>query len=240
MADSKYLIFIDESGDHILDFTNQQYSVFVLACCIIKKGEYLHNLLPKFTDIKLKYFHNDGIIFHEREIHKKINEFSLLKNRDIFNNFMTDLNNLIIGIDYTLVATVINKPAIKIKAERLPHAYHFANKLCIERIQEFLKENNASNDMTTLLFEKRGEQEDKELKVNFYDLMREMNWNNLNIEIAPKATNSLGLQFVDLMARPIGRYAINPNQPNRAFEILKNKFRKQDGKFEDCGLKIYP
>jgi hypothetical protein len=94
--------------------------------------------------------------------------------------------------------------------------------------------------MTTLLFEKRGEQEDKELKVNFYDLMREMNWNNLNIEITPKATNSLGLQFVDLMARPIGRYAINPNQPNRAFEILKNKFRKQDGKFEDCGLKIYP
>jgi hypothetical protein len=139
MADSKYIIFIDESGDHILDFTNQQYSVFVLACCIIKKGEYLHNLLPKFTDIKLKYFHNDGIIFHEREIHKKINEFSLLKNRDILNNFMTDFNNLIIGIDYTLVATVINKPAIKIKAERLPHAYHLRANYVLKEYKNFLK-----------------------------------------------------------------------------------------------------
>jgi len=237
---SEYLIFIDESGDHTLDFTNEQYSVFVLACCIIKKEDYLYDLLPKFTELKLKYFNNDGIIFHEREIHKKINEFSKLKNRDIFDSFMADLNNLIINIKYTLVAAVIDKSALKVKNENPPHIYHLASKLCIERIQKFLEENDALEKKTTLLFEKRGEKEDKELKLNFYDLINSLGWKNLDVAIAPKATNSAGLQFVDLMARPIGRYVINPSQQNRAFEILKDKFRKQNGNFQDYGLKIYP
>ena len=34
-------------------------------------------------------------------------------------------------------------------------------------------------------------------------------------------TNSVGLQLVDLVARPIGRYVYQPDQANRAFEILK-------------------
>lgn len=41
--------------------------------------------------------------------------------------------------------------------------------------------------------------------------------------MADKKTNSCGLQFADLTARPIGLSVLRPNQPNRAFDILQNK-----------------
>jgi hypothetical protein len=57
---------------------------------------------------------------------------------------------------------------------------------------------------------------------------------------------SSGLQFADLVARPIGLNLLRPEQPNRAFAILKEKFfceggRKRTGKgFEGLGLKVFP
>ncbi len=57
---------------------------------------------------------------------------------------------------------------------------------------------------------------------------------------------SSGLQFDDLVARPIGLSTLRPNQPNRAFEILKRKFYCDGGReavghgYEGLGMKIFP
>ena len=48
------------------------------------------------------------------------------------------------------------------------------------------------------------------------------------IFIADKKTNSVGLQLVDIAARPIGLSVLRPNQPNRAFAVLEKKIY-QDG-----------
>jgi hypothetical protein len=56
---------------------------------------------------------------------------------------------------------------------------------------------------------------------------------------ADKRANSVGLQIADLVAHPIGRNYINPNQKNRSYEILAKKFYKypnHGGK----GIKIFP
>ena len=51
---------------------------------------------------------------------------------------------------------------------------------------------------------------------------------------------------MDLVARPIGRYVYQPDQANRAFEILKAKFyckggRNQVGReFDQVWLKHFP
>ena len=64
--------------------------------------------------------------------------------------------------------------------------------------------------------------------------------------MASKASNSAGLQLADLVARPIGRYVIDPKQSNRAFDVLKKKFFCEGGRecvgadFEDRGLKRFP
>jgi hypothetical protein len=48
------------------------------------------------------------------------------------------------------------------------------------------------------------------------------------------------LQIADLVARPIGLSVLRPDQENRAFEIIKNKFRKYNNEYKKYGLKIFP
>jgi len=56
-----------------------------------------------------------------------------------------------------------------------------------------------------------------------------------------KAANVPGLQIADLVARPIGRHALDPRQPNRAFEIIEKKLdRNPSGRVNGWGLKVFP
>ena len=58
---------------------------------------------------------------------------------------------------------------------------------------------------------------------------------------ADKKSNSSGLQFADLLARPIGRAVLNPGQVNRAYDVIKTKFyANHSGKIEGWGLKCLP
>jgi len=53
--------------------------------------------------------------------------------------------------------------------------------------------------------------------------------------------NSTGLQLADLIARPIGRKLLKPEQQNRAFEIINTKFRRDSsGEVKGWGLKLFP
>lgn len=59
--------------------------------------------------------------------------------------------------------------------------------------------------------------------------------------IADKKTNSEGLQFADLSARPVGLSVVRPGQINRAFEILQKKLHKNlDGEVSGYGFHLYP
>jgi hypothetical protein len=45
----------------------------------------------------------------------------------------------------------------------------------------------------------------------------------------------------DLVAQPIARRVITPDQPNRAYDIIEKKFRKDGkGNATGYGLKIFP
>ena len=56
-----------------------------------------------------------------------------------------------------------------------------------------------------------------------------------------KKVNSTGLQLADLVARPIGLHSFKPDQPNRAFEIINNKFiTLNNGYYQRKCLKIFP
>lgn len=57
---------------------------------------------------------------------------------------------------------------------------------------------------------------------------------------------SSGLQLADLVARPIGLKTLRPEQENRAFDVLTNKFYCDGGRgklgtgYQGVGMKIYP
>ena len=59
-----------------------------------------------------------------------------------------------------------------------------------------------------------------------------------SFEFKWKADDVIGLQIADLVAYPLTRYVLNPNQVNLAFDVIKPNIFQQDGKI--VGLKVFP
>ncbi|HGM8044580.1 TPA: DUF3800 domain-containing protein, partial [Pseudomonas aeruginosa] len=90
---------------------------------------------------------------------------------------------------------------------------------------------------TYFIFEARGYKEDAELELAFRRVCDGENWVGqtfpFQIVIADKKTNCEGLQLADLTARPIGLSHLRPDQPNRAYDVLRQKI----GRY---GRKVFP
>ena len=87
--------------------------------------------------------------------------------------------------------------------------------------------------MTHFVFECRGKKEDRELIEEFERVCAGANYRGehlpFQMTLADKKSNCCGLQLADVMARPIGRNTMRPNEPNRAFDIIRKKFYRDGG-----------
>jgi hypothetical protein len=242
---SDYLIYVDESGDHLLSKADPEYPVFVLSFCIFQKEHYVTQVVPGLQRIKLTHFGHDMVVFHERDIRKASGHFAFLTDAMRRDAFMRDLNGWVERSPFTIVAVVIRKEAFGKKHAESRNPYHFAMRLGLERVDKFLHKNGQGERATHVIFEARGKREDQELELEFRRVCDGANYAGrrlpLEFVLAEKSVNSSGLQLSDLTARPIGRYVISPTQPNRAFSIIEKKLdRSSNGRVRGCGLKIYP
>jgi hypothetical protein len=246
---SNFVVYVDESGDHGMQNIDKNYPVFVLAFCIFHKRYYSENVVPALQKFKFNNFGHDIVILHERDIRKESGIFKF-KNQSETKNFISRLTGIINSSNFILVSCVIDKIALLETHAGMLHPYHIALAFCLETLYEFLQEKRQHEAITHIVFECRGAKEDKDLELEFRRICAGANKFEkilpLEIVFADKKANSCGLQFADLVARPIGLSHFRPNQENRAFEILKRKFFCSGGRvqvgsgFEDWGLKIYP
>jgi len=241
---SDYIVYVDESGDHGLISIDPNYPVFVLAFCLFEKDKYAEQIAPEIIKLKFKHFGHDQIILHEHEIRKAKGVFTVLQNKNVREPFLEDLNILIEKSDFLLMASVINKSKINQMHLTPANPYHIAMKFGLERIFLHLKKSGCKTGTTYFVFESRGKKEDMELELEFRRACdRNATGNKLPfvIVMADKKRNSAGLQLADLIARPIGRKIIKPDQKNRAYEIIDKKFKRdENGNEKGWGLKIYP
>ncbi|MDO6719858.1 DUF3800 domain-containing protein [Psychrosphaera sp. 1_MG-2023] len=245
MSFSEYIVYVDEAGDHSLASIDTDFPVFVLAFCIFEKQQYINQTTPAVQEFKFNYFGHDMTILHEREIRKSIAPFNILQNRNVRQHFMADLSRLMSEAPFTLVASCIDKQNFIHRRGRNENPYHVAMQFGLERVFYFLQERRQVNQKTHIVFERRGKKEDNELELEFRRLLDQSNINgmseSLDIIFADKKVNSTGLQLADMVARPIGRHIMESTQPNRAFEIIKTKFRTSpQGNIRGWGLKCYP
>jgi hypothetical protein len=168
-----------------------------------------------------------GTILHEREIRKAEKRFSFLTNADLRNSFQADLSAMIAETDYKVIAVAINKEEKNRQNLLTDNLYELGVKYGLVKIEDFLKEKNDFN-YTTITFESRAHsidgyrQEDEQL----YSYFKKTAHENFGIEIHIKSAGGLGLQFADMIARPIGIHVLRPEQANRAWEIIKGKIFK--------------
>jgi hypothetical protein len=243
---SDLVVYVDESGDHSLESIDQQYPVFVLAFCVFYKQHYAHTVVPSVEMLKFKHFGHDVIVLHETDIRKEKSGFRFNSRADK-QAFMDELHGLIETDNFILISSTIDKNRLR---ERNQNPYHLALGFCLETLHELMQEKHQDTRTTHVVVECRGKKEDRELELEFRRICGGANkfGKTLPFEIvfADKKTNSIGLQLADLVARPIGLSVIRPEQPNRAFEVLKRKFFCSGGRqkvgdgYEGWGHKIYP
>jgi hypothetical protein len=241
---SDYIVYVDESGDHSLISIDEGYPVFVLSFCIFEKTHYSHVVTPALRMLKFATFGHDMVILHEQDIRKKTGAFSLM-GKEVREFFFDDLNALIARVNFTLISTVIDKYQLKKDTTKNTHVYHLAMQLGLEQLHHFLQSQGQQHRLTHVICEARGRIEDQALQSEF---LRVCSGHNslkkalpFKIIIADKKTNSEGLQFADLAARPIGLSVIRPGQLNRAFQILQKKFhRSNQGEISGYGFYLYP
>ncbi|MBS0615497.1 MAG: DUF3800 domain-containing protein [Verrucomicrobia bacterium] len=226
MQNSDYIVFVDESGDHSLDSLNPRYPIFVLSFCVFRKETYIREISPALGMLKVSLFGHDTIVLHEYEIRKKEGVFNKLS-REKREELFEALNELMTNADFTLIPIVINKTALKKSGIDSPNVYHLAMQYGLELLYQYLSDRDQQDMKTHVIFEARGKSEDLALEVEFRRVCDYQNSNQkplpFEIVIANKKTNSCGLQFADLAARPIGLSVLRPEQSNRAFGILESK-----------------
>ena len=246
MTYSDYVIFVDESGDHSLASIDLEYPVFVLDFCLFRKDHYANAVVPEVEKFKFTHFGHDIVVLHEHDIRKQKPPFVFLKNQEKRYAFMDGLNRLVDEADFTIIATVIDKQRHTKTYSSPEDPYTLALKFCMERAYAFLREQEQHERVTHVVVERRGKREDDELELAFRRIRDDANYQGpmLGFEIvfADKKINSAGLQLADLTARPIGRHVMNPAQPNRAWDIIKQKLHRnpKTGKGDGWGLKIFP
>ena len=185
------------------------------------------------------------MVLHGHEIRKAQGDFNILLNANTRTKFFERLNSIIAAADFTIIAAVIDKQRHVKRYKEPVDPYEIALVFCMERLQRCLMERAQVNRMTHVQVECRGKAEDAKLELEFRRVRDGQNavgpMPNLDLRFMDKKHNSTGLQLADLVAHPIGRRLIKPDQPNRAYDVLEPKFRRGPaGQVRGYGLKIFP
>lgn len=200
------------------------YPMFVLAFCIFEKSAYADRVAPEVLKLKFRHFGHDQVILHEHDIRKAKGPFNFLLNKERREPFYEDLNRLVEQSPFILIASAIRKELLQHKYAEPDNPYHIAMSFGLERIFLHLNGLGRRDGVTYMLFEGRGKKEDTELELEFRRACdKNATGRRLPFEIVmcDKRCNSAGLQLADLIARPIGRKILKPDQPNRAYDVIK-------------------
>jgi hypothetical protein len=229
-----FIIYVDESGDHSLDSINKDYPIFVLTFCLFSVSDYIQEAVPVLQHFKFKYFGHDQIVLHETDIRKNKHPFGFLRtNKKLRDSFLSDLSDTIVKTPFTIIPVLIDKVKLKDRYSQPFNPYNLGLRFGLERLNDILLREGQEGKEICIVFEKRGENEDKDLELEFLRICnkneqfgyKKINFGNIVYKflLADKKTNSSGLQLADLTARPIGLNFLKPDQNNRAFDIIKKK-----------------
>ncbi|MFT4248879.1 MAG: DUF3800 domain-containing protein [Pseudomonas sp.] len=246
---SDYVVFVDESGDHGMASIDPAYPLFVLACCLIGKRDYMATVVPAMQRIKFDTFGHDSVVLHEREIRRDLGAFDVLREPGRKQAFLQALTDALAAAPMTVFAAVIDKRQL-LDRNRGENPYEVSLRFCLERICYKLGRqgqlgSSFAPSITHVLCEARGTNEDHDLELAFRRICSGDNYGRHAMPFEPvicdKKCNSIGLQLADLVARPIGMNRLRPEQSNRAWEVIREKLdRDAQGRYTGYGLKCFP
>lgn len=99
-------LFIDESGQ--ANPKSKDSPCYILCGCIVNE-ECRNYLKIRADQIKFKYWGNTSIVFHSREIGRKVDDFENLRDQDTWKSFQQDLFRFLSSGGFQIFIVVIDK-----------------------------------------------------------------------------------------------------------------------------------
>jgi hypothetical protein len=244
------LLFLGESGHHGLKKINQEFPIFLLACCIFEEAYYEEIFINQVKELKIKQYNDPDIIFHSRGIRKWQNQFKCLGDINKRSDFYKDLDNLIKNSHFKIIASAINKDKlIQLFGPRADNPYNISLSFILER--SIFYTDNIGCSSIGIIAESRGKKEDNHLFTQYQLIIsngttyitNERFKNKIkSFKFINKPENNIGTQIADLVAYPIATKIIYPDRINLAFEVLEDKIYRQfpGSDYIGYGLKVFP
>ena len=235
----KYFLFLDESGDLGLRNIDPGFPVFVLCGVIASENSYTR-IKKEMNTLKQDLWKSKNVIFHSRDIRKCNDEFKILFDLKIKEEFYNRINSIVQNSDYSIISSGIQKEKyIRSYGKLSSDIYEIALSFIVERTVFYLDDVADEDKSLEIIIEKRGSKEDAKLNEHFNRLLswgtgyvsanRLKNY-QMKIAFEHKENNINGLQLSDLIAYPIARHVINPKRVNPAFDQFVDKFYKKNGR----------
>lgn len=241
------LLFLDESGDHNLAVIDPSYPLFVLGGVIVEQRYAEGPLEEAFRDFKKRLFAREDLVLHTADITRNRNGFERLKERGFRERFYDELNGLLRGFDFKVVACVIRKDDhLRRYGLAALDPYMLSLDVLVER---FCFEIGNVAGGGVIVAERRDPTLDRELDIAWLNLkvtgtryLRAKDIENriVGLNLRPKSANVAGLQLADLVVTPIGRKVLGKTA-KEDYRIVEQKFRRgRAGEIEGYGLVVLP
>lgn len=241
------VLFLDESGDHNLSVIDPSYPLFVLGGVIVDQRYAEGQLEDTLRAFKRRLFGRDDLILHTADITRNRNGFEPLKERAFRERFYQELNALLRGLDFRVVACVIRKnDHLQRYGVAALDPYMLSLDVLVER---FCMEIGKMAAGGVIVAERRDPTLDRELDIAWLNLKvqgtryvpaRDIEKRIVGLNLRAKSANVAGLQLADLVVTPIGRKVLGKTV-KEDYRVVEEKFRRsRTGQVEGYGLIVLP
>ena len=233
MRYSDFIVFADESGSADLGQIDPDFPAFALVFCVFRKSVYAAEAVSRVAELKFKYFGHEQINLHEYDIRKDRAPFRFPPD-GTKERFMRDVAKVINGLDFTILPVVVDKRLISAEMALWVDAYGLALEQGLAGVAAILQNLGGGGDhgITHVMIEARGPSEDNRARAAVSRIQQAGSAvagvpQPLQVLFTDKTWNSAGLQIADLVAHPIVRHHLRPEQRNRAWDAIRPKLAPQ-------------
>jgi hypothetical protein len=221
---SDFIVFVDESGTPMTHKVDKSFPVFSLQFLIIRKSDYVRQVVSELTKFKLDFHGSDSVILRGSNIRARDGDFSLLNDRDLAETYYVELDKIISAVPMRLVSGYYLHSDIKlVEGITISKPYsRFMHRL-LEEITPIISPDG-KNVVCRVVIESRHE-EDEELlsSLENYKILFPESPVHFEIEMVHKERNVLGLQLVDLVAQPVAKSCLPNSAPSKPWLTIEPK-----------------
>lgn len=245
------MMYLDESGDHKLKKINPNYPIFVLGGVIVDRAYVRDVIEPRVRRFKREFLGDENVILHTVDMRNNAGDFQFLTDPVRRAAFYRELNAMLEGLDYKVIAVVIRKDMhVQQYGDRATDPYLYAMRMLIER---FCKELGDELDSGFICAEKRNPTLDRELMEAWeklrtrgggtaYTSPRRIEDRIVGLDLRDKKPNLAAMQIADLVITPAGRHVLGtPEKADQVqWSVVESKLRRVNGACHGYGLVVRP